>query len=62
MNLNDLKPAWRQFRLVNSMQAIDKEEILIMLEQAEANGLNKIHRYLINSFLFTVIIICCQAG
>jgi hypothetical protein len=62
MNLNNLKPAWRQFRLLNSMQSMDKEEILFIIERAEEMSISKIHRYLINSIMFTVLIICCQAG
>jgi hypothetical protein len=62
MNLNNLKPAWRQFRLLNSMQSMDKEEILLIIERAEEMSISKIHRYLINSVIFTVLTICCQAG
>lgn len=62
MNLNNLKPAWQQFRLVNSMQSIDKEEILFIIHQAEDRSISKIQRGLINSMIVTVLIICCQGG
>lgn len=62
MNLNSLKPAWQQFRLLNSMQSIDKEEILFIIERAEYRRISKIPRYLINSIILTVLIICCQGG
>ena len=62
MNLNNLKPAWQQFRLLNSMQSMDKEEILFIIERAERVGISKVHKYLINSIVFTVLIICCQGG
>jgi hypothetical protein len=62
MNLNNLKPAWRQFRLLNSLQSIDKEEILFMIEQAEERSISKIDRSLVNSILFAVLTICCQGG
>jgi hypothetical protein len=62
MNLNNLKPAWRQCRLLNSMQSMDKEEILFIIERAEDMSISKIHRCLINSIMFTVLIICCQGG
>ncbi len=62
MNLNNLKPAWRQFRLLNSMQSMDREEILFIVERAEEMSIRKIHKYLINSIVFTVLIICCQGG
>jgi hypothetical protein len=62
MNLDNLKPAWQQFRLVNSMQLMDKEEILLIIERAEDITLSKIHRGLIYSILFTVLVFCCQGG
>ena len=62
MNLNNLKPAWQQFRLVNSMQPIDTEEILFIIRQAEDRSISKIQRGLINSMIVTVLIICCQGG
>jgi len=62
MNLNNLKPAWRQFRLLNSMEAMDREEILLIIDQAEAGSISTIHRYLINSFIVALLIVCCQAG
>ena len=62
MNINNLKPAWRQLRVLNSMQSMDKEEILLIIARAEDRSMGKIHRGLINSILFTVVIICCQGG
>ncbi len=62
MNLNNLKPAWQQFRLVNSMTAIDTAEILLLIDRAEDASVNKFHQYFINAIVFAVITICCQAG
>jgi hypothetical protein len=62
MNLNNLKPAWQQFRVLNSMQSLDKQEILLMIERAEEISARNINAYLINSFLFAVLIIFCQGG
>ncbi len=62
MNLNNLKPAWRQFRLLNSMQSMDTEEILFIIERAEEMSISYIHRYLINGIIFTILIISCQGG
>lgn len=62
MSLDNLKPAWQQFRVVNSMQSIDKHEILSIIERAEEISLSKTNRYFINFILFTVLTICCQGG
>lgn len=62
MNLNNLKPAWRQFLLLNSMGLTDKEEILLILESTEAVTLSKTNRVLICVSVFIVLTFCCQAG
>jgi hypothetical protein len=62
MNLNSLKPAWRQFRLVNSMTSVDAAEIVLLIERAEEASVSKIHQYFVSAILFAVITICCQAG
>ena len=62
MNLNNLKPAWRQFQLVNSMTSVDTAEILTLIERAEDASASKVHQYLVSAILFAVITICCQAG
>ncbi len=62
MNLNNLKPAWRQFRLLNSMQSMDHIEILFIIERAEDVRISKIHKCLLSSVMFIVLIVCCQGG
>jgi hypothetical protein len=62
MNLNNLKPAWRQFRLFNAMQPIDQEEILLIIARAERQTTGRLPRFMINTIVFIVLIVCCQAG
>ena len=62
MSLNNLKPAWRQFRLYNSMQSLDQEEMLWLLERVERLTTNKTNRFLVNAIMFIVLTICCQGG
>lgn len=62
MNLNNLKPAWRQFRLYNSMQPVNREEILSILERAGGVPMSKNHRIIINSLMLIVFTFCCQGG
>ncbi len=61
MNLNDLKPAWKQFRLLNSMSTIRQSEILAIIEQEDL-AVSKLHRWLINLAMFLALVICCQGG
>jgi hypothetical protein len=62
MNLNSLKPAWQQFRFLNSMPSMEKDEILFIIERAEEMRIYNTHRYLINTLMFTILIISCQGG
>jgi hypothetical protein len=62
MNLNYLKPAWRQLRVMNSMQGMNQEEILLILEGAEMMAISKTNRLLMLSIVFMVITFFCQGG
>ncbi len=62
MHLNNLKPAWQQFRILNSMQSLDKEEILSIIQRAEDLNISSRPRFLINICLFVVLIVSCKGG
>jgi len=62
MNLNNLKPAWRQFLLFNSMQPIDQKEILFIIEQADRQTIRRLPRFMANTIMFIILIVCCQGG
>jgi len=62
MNLNKLKPAWRQFRLVNSMQPIDQEEILLIIERADVHTAARLPRFMADAALFFMLMLCFQGG
>jgi hypothetical protein len=62
MNLRNLKPAWRQFQLSNSLQRMSHEEIFLILESVEVKTINKVGRFLLHSFQFMALTICCQGG
>lgn len=62
MNLNNLKPAWRQFLLFNSMQPIDQREILSIIERADRQTMGRSSRVMANTVMVIILIICCQGG
>jgi hypothetical protein len=61
MQLNDLKPAWKQLTLLDAMHNMDSREILSIIETSENASRSKIQRAL-NLAMFIVITIFCQAG
>lgn len=62
MNLNNLKPAWRQYLFFNSMQPIDEKEILFIIEQADRETIGTLPRFMANGMMFVILTICCQGG
>lgn len=62
MSLNELKPAWKQFKLIHSLPAISEEEILRILEEAESKTSSKKHVLLLNTIIFLVLTLLFQGG
>jgi hypothetical protein len=62
MNLDNLKPAWQHFRLLNSMQRCDQQEILSIIERAEGVTITTTHRSVMITIVFIVLTLCCQGG
>ncbi|MEZ4945617.1 MAG: hypothetical protein R2804_08825 [Cyclobacteriaceae bacterium] len=62
MNLNDLKPAWRQSVLFNAIQRVDQNEILSIIESADRPTISSFPSYLTSAIMFIVLIVCCQGG
>jgi hypothetical protein len=61
MNLNNLKPAWRQFVLFNSIQPIDQDEILFIIERAEQQT-RRLPKFLTSTMMIIILTVCCQGG
>jgi len=61
MNLDNLKAAWRQYRVLNSLENIDNEEILFIIEQADSRAVS-FSRIVTNALLFIALTVCCQGG
>jgi hypothetical protein len=62
MNLNNLRPAWRQFLLFNSMQPIDQKEILFIIERADRQTIKRLPGFMTNIIMFVILTVCCQGG
>ena len=62
MQLNDLKPAWKQLKLLNALNTIESNEILSIIESRENMNKTKLQRVLLNIVIFIVITIFCQGG
>lgn len=62
MHLNNLKPAWKQLKIINAIPSIESEEILSIIEQAD--GVNKAQSpsLLFDLAMFIFITFICQGG
>lgn len=62
MQLNNFNSAWRQLKLLNSMQQIESKDILAIIDSSENTDRIKLQRVLINVVIFVVVTFFCQGG
>ncbi len=62
MQLDDLKPAWNHLKLRYTMQQIEPQEVLSIIEHATQERETKFGRIIFNLLMFMVMIIFCQGG
>ncbi len=62
MQLNNLKPAWKQLKIMNAIELIESNEILSIIEKPENMNNIKLQRFLIGLAMFIFITIICQGG
>lgn len=62
MNLDNLKPAWRRFQLLNTMRPTDPQEIMVILDRAEGLTMSKSNRFVMFIAMVIVLTFCSQGG
>lgn len=62
MSLNDLKPAWKQFKVLNAFDYLESDQILSIIEHSEDTNKSKLQRIFFSIILFVVITMICQSG
>lgn len=63
MNLNNLKPAWEQYKFQNSLEGFSSHAVLEFIESQEAEMTSyRTKRILANVAMFLLLMICCQGG
>lgn len=62
MHLDNLKSAWRQFVLFNSMQPFDQHEILSIIERGDHQPIKRLPRVMASTLVFIILTISCQGG
>ncbi len=62
MQLNDLKSAWEQMKLIHSLEPIISSEVLDIIEQPQSSGKGKAQSILLNVVVFIIITMICQSG
>ena len=61
MQLEDLKSAWRQHKLVSSLEPVSSDDILAIIEPSDMGVMVKIQRVMLHAALFAILIMFCQA-
>lgn len=62
MQLDNLKPAWKQLKIINAIELIESNEILAVIEKPENMNNIRLHRFLFGLAIFLFITIICQGG
>jgi len=62
MQLNNLESAWRQLKLLNSMDHIESRELLAIIENPSNSNTGKLQRLVFNMIMFIILTIVCQSG
>ena len=62
MHLNNLKPAWKQLKIMNAIQLIESNEILSIIEKPENMNNIKLQRFLFGLIMLIFITFFCQGG
>ena len=62
MNLNDLKPAWQQLKLMNAMDPLEVNDVLLAIDQAETSKTHKVRQTVLAVIMFVTFTIILQSG
>ena len=62
MNINDLKQTWKLFKLQHSLDVIDREEVMSLIDLDQESAITKVHKLYGNYALFLLLMLCCQGG
>jgi hypothetical protein len=60
MNLNKFRPAWDQFRLMNSLHPVTEDEVMRIIETKDRGITLMFRRMVRNTAMYSFLIICCQ--
>lgn|GEM_PF-1118361 len=55
MNLKDLRPAWRQYKLMHAMDPLDGGEVLAIIEGVENTQETRVRRVVLALIMFITI-------
>ncbi len=61
MNLDNLKSAWKQHKLENSLSIISHDEILQIIDEPEMINY-RVRRLVGNIAMFLILLLGCQGG
>lgn len=62
MHLDNLRTAWKQLKIMNSLQLIESNEILSIIEEPENLNIFKKQRIFVGLAILLLITLFCQGG
>lgn len=62
MLLNNLKPAWTQLKQMQTMEPLDTNTILAVIDPPVVNTYSRLQSVLLSFIMFVVLTMVCQGG
>ncbi len=62
MQLNQLKPAWKQLKQMQSLQPLETSNLLALIDTPAPKGYTKLQSVLLNLTWFVILTVVCQGG
>ena len=62
MQLKNFESAWKQLKLMNTLDQIESRELLAIIDNSENVNSGRLQRVVINMIVFVVLTIVCQSG
>ncbi|MEQ9165520.1 MAG: hypothetical protein RLO12_04635 [Fulvivirga sp.] len=62
MNLNNLKSTWKRSVFLNTLDSLNEQFILDIIEQHERYNNRRLPRLVLNASMFIILTACCQGG
>lgn len=62
MDIRKLRSSWHQYKVKASLDYLDKEEVLCLMEERGSMAINRSYRLFSSLTIFILLLLCLQSG